>query len=233
MTDLLSFNDPSKTDISIKFSTGHVLRLDSTIIRKTFEYFEAGSSINDINKSKPMVASSIFHDEEILAEALVRAHFGKRVELQITPENWMAHLHLCHVLSATKEHYNYVIRWLQTLDITKLDVALQDYMSHHYVSGEVFEKVMIFYHYLKCVNCGVEIVNDKCPNGHSPPSQSQSPPSRRQHYPYSLAPILIWCGTAHNHVAVDIVGLRTMITTYHIGSVSLPPNAAKLSFLLH
>lgn len=229
MTDLLSFNDPEKSDISIQFTTGNVIHMSSETLVKTFEYFEATSSMKHFDK---IYAPKLFHDENVLAEALIRAQFGDRFQLAITHENWVAHLHLCDMLSATETHWNYILSWLPKLNIVELDKTIFDYMSKHAISRHAVTKTLSGVHVKRhCYYCsGYQSFNGnkctRCGRDRDTPAPSNQP--------YIFVPILNWVATQHNHAPMDIIETRNLIRTHQPNgcNCSLPPNAEKCSFML-
>lgn len=227
MTYLLSFNDPEKSDISIHFTDGNVIHMSSETLNKSFEFFEAPSF---------MKASELFHDENVLVEALIRAQFGDLYQVAITHENWVAHLHLCDLLSASESHWNYILSWLPKLNIDVLDQALFDYMSKHAISRDAVINAL---HGTKVIDvssrycgycCSIQTFTDDCCTRcgrllSSMPSTKES---------YNLVPILNWVATQHHHATMDIIETRNLILSYHPhGRIfSLPSNAEKCSFML-
>lgn len=235
MTEFLSFNNKSKSDISIFFTDGQKIHLMSSIVIKTFRWFDATESMKRFDDIK---AKNLFHDEDVLAEALVRAQFGDRFEIKITPENWIAHLHLCDYLDATEEHWNYILSFLPKLDITKIDQSTFDYMSIHCISRDAALYSL----------CGRKI--------------DMSPIDKEQHCracnttrkfnafnvctsccrgisyntgTTNIVTILNWVSTQHHHAPLDIVETRTIIRNYrqNANSISsLPVNSQKVSFML-
>lgn len=61
--------------------------MNSNKLSEVFEYFKTTEFINKVSNASPLKVTSLFHDEDIVSDALLKAHFGRRYNIVINEKH--------------------------------------------------------------------------------------------------------------------------------------------------